>query len=159
MKLRPNPDSTKKIIKDTTGRLSTFFENFREFALRGNVIDMVVGVILGGAFNKIVSSLVKDIFMPFMGLILGGVHLNKYTLTLRDPIMNKTGAVVSEAVKLNIGSFLQVTIDFIIIAFSLYLVVQSMARMRFLFDKKKETTEKEILTQIRDLLKQQQEKS
>lgn len=134
---------------------------FRQFAMRGNVVDLAVGVIIGGAFGKIVSSFVADILMPPIGVLLGGTDFTSFKLVIKDQVV-EAGKVVSQAVTLNYGNFLQVTIDFIIIAFSIFMMIKMMNAMN-----KKEavpapppaapepSNEEKLLIEIRDLLKRQ----
>lgn len=97
-----------------------FLKEFKEFAMRGNVVDMAVGIIIGGAFGKIVSSLVNDVIMPPIGLILGGVDFRDLSLTL------KAAAEGAPAVTLNYGVFVNTVIDFLIIAFAIFLMIRTM---------------------------------
>ncbi|MBO7540976.1 MAG: large conductance mechanosensitive channel protein MscL [Bacteroidales bacterium] len=92
----------------------SFVQEFKEFALKGNVVDMAVGVIIGGAFGKIVTSLVNDIIMPLVGSLIGNVDFTTLSATLREPVLGADGEVVKEAVTLNYGNFIQTTVDFII---------------------------------------------
>lgn len=133
-------------------------KEFKEFAMRGNVVDLAVGVIIGAAFGKIVSSFVGDVIMPVLGLIIGGVNFTDIKILLKDAILAADGAIVKPAVTLNIGNFIQVIFDFMIIAFAIFLAVKGINRM----SKKKEeapaappapTKDQELLTEIRDLLK------
>lgn len=126
--------------------------------MRGNVLDMAVGVIIGGAFGKIVSSLVADIIMPVIGLLFGGVNFTDLSVTLKDAVV-ENGVVVKEAAKFNYGNFLQTTFDFIIIAFSIFVFIRLIAK----FHRKEEekpaapaapSKEEQLLTEIRDLLKE-----
>ena len=134
-------------------------QEFRQFAMRGNVVDMAVGVIIGGAFGKIVSSVVADIIMPPIGLIVGGVNFSDLKLTLKDAGMEGRVEVVP-AVTLNYGNFLQVTLDFIIIAAAVFLLVKGVNALN---RKKKEEPKTppappadiQLLTEIRDLLKKE----
>jgi len=134
------------------------FKEFKEFAFKGNVIDMAVGVVVGGAFSKIVTSLVADIITPIIGLITGGTDLKnlKYVFT------PATEEVAESA--LNYGMFIQNIIDFFIIAFSIFLFVKLISTARSKFEKKEEIIEEaieeakgpsteELLAEIRDLLK------
>lgn len=142
---------------------STFLQDFKAFAMRGNVIDMAVGIIIGAAFGKIVSSLVSDIIMPPIGLLVGGVNFTDLAWTMK-PAEIVDGVVKTAAVKLNYGQFLQVTFDFLIIAFSVFLFIRLITN---LMQKKEETPaappapskEEVLLTEIRDLLKQEQQKN
>lgn len=137
----------------------SIIKEFKEFATRGNVVDLAVGIIIGGAFGKIVSSLVADIIMPPIGLIVGGIKFTDIKLGLKDAVVDSSGKVVQEAVTLNIGNFLQTTFDFLIIAGAIFLIVKLMNSLN---RKKKEapapakpSVEVQLLTEIRDLLKKQ----
>ena len=99
-------------------------KEFKEFAMRGNVVDMAVGIVIGGAFGKIVSSLVNDVIMPPIGLILGNVDFSKLTIILRE----KTAT--AEAVTLNYGLFINTVLDFVIVAFAIFLVIKQMNRLK-----------------------------
>jgi large conductance mechanosensitive channel len=133
--------------------MAKFIQEFKDFAMRGNVIDMAVGVIIGGAFGKIVSSVVNDIIMPPIGWLIGGVNFSDLKFKLPpnplDPTINAT---------INYGVFLQMLLDFIIVAFCVFLLVKSINRIS---KKKKVETpapsnEEKLLTEIRDLLKNKQ---
>ena len=131
-----------------------WMKEFKTFAMRGNVMDMAVGIILGGAFGKIVSSLVADIMMPPIGVLISGVDFTEWKIILQAAVM-EAGQVVQPAVTLNIGNFIQTLFDFTIIAFSIFLMITAINK----FNKKKETApappskQEELLTEIRDLLK------
>ena len=125
---------------------------FKDFAMRGNVVDMAVGIVIGGAFGKIVSSFVADVLMPPIGLALGGVDFSGLAVTLQE------AAGEAEAVTLNYGTFIQTVVDFLIIAFAIFLVVKAMNSMK----KKEEeapaappepSKEEVLLTEIRDALR------
>jgi large conductance mechanosensitive channel len=135
---------------------------FKAFAMRGNVVDMAVGIIIGGAFGKIVSSVVADVIMPPIGLLLGGVKFTDLKIVLKDPVVDAAGQITSQAVSINYGNFIQVTVDFLIVAFAIFMMIKAMNSL-----KKKEvaapveapappppTKEEVLLTEIRDLLKQ-----
>lgn len=136
---------------------SKFLQDFKAFAMRGNVIDMAVGVIIGGAFGKIISSVVADVIMPPLGLLVGGVNFTDLKLELKPAEM--VDGVMQDAVTLNYGNFLQI----IIIALSIFLFVKLIGK---LMRKKEEkpaappapSKEEQLLTEIRDLLKKQSEK-
>lgn len=131
----------------------SFLQEFKIFAMRGNVMDLAVGVVIGGAFGKIVSSLVDNIIMPPLGVLINGVNFKNLAITLvpADPAANKA------AVLLGYGAFLQSVLDFTIIAFAIFLMIKTLNR----FMPKpapaapKGPTQEELLTQIRDLLKKQ----
>ncbi len=141
----------------------SFIKEFREFALKGNVVDMAVGVIIGGAFGKIVASLVADIIMPPIGLLVGGADFTELKWVLKPSQLNEAGEEIAAAVSLNYGKFIQVTVDFIILALAIFMMVRLMNRLK----RKKEaevapapaeppapTKEEVLLGEIRDLLKQ-----
>ncbi|OAH57873.1 MULTISPECIES: large conductance mechanosensitive channel protein MscL [Bacillaceae] len=123
-------------------------KEFKEFAMRGNVIDLAVGVILGAAFGKIVASLVSDIIMPLIGLLLGGIDFSKLSITVGDAVVKY-------------GLFIQTIVDFVIIAFSIFLFIKLFNKI-YIREKKVEeappslTKEEELLTEIRDLLQTKQ---
>ena len=140
--------------------MGKFLTDVKEFALKGNIVDMAVGVIIGGAFGKIVSSLVNDIIMPIVSLATGSAKFSDLSTTLREPVKDAAGEVIQEAVTFNYGMFIQNIVDFIIIAFSIFIAIRMAMKL-----KKKEaepapeapaepTKEETLLTEIRDLLKQ-----
>ncbi len=141
-----------------------FLQEFKAFALKGNVMDMAVGVIIGGAFGKIVTSLVNDVIMPPIGLVVGGVDFSDLNLTLKQAVTDAAGEVLTPAVTWNYGAFIQQVVDFAILAFCVFMMVKVMNRLM----KKKEeeapapapapepepSAEEKLLTEIRDLLKE-----
>ena len=145
--------------------MGKFVQEFKEFALKGNVMDMAVGVIIGGAFGKIVSSLVADVIMPPIAWALGGASFADMKWVLKEGIpekVNAAGEVVEEAVEaitLNYGMFIQNIVDFLIIALCIFLMVKGINKLS---KKKAEepapepepTAEEKLLTEIRDLLKE-----
>lgn len=135
-----------------TNKVGGFINEFKQFAVKGNMVDMAVGIIIGGAFGKIVSSLVNDIIMPPLGVILGGVDFADLKIILKSATADTT------AVTLNYGQFIQVLVDFLIVAFAIFVAVKAINIMK----KKEEETpaeppkpsnEEVLLTEIRDLLK------
>ena len=144
--------------------MKKFFNEFKEFAVRGNVMDMAVGVVIGTAFGKITTSLVNDVFMPLIGLLVGGIDLGQLNIVLKPEVLDETGAVVTAAVTLGLGAFLSTVIDFILMAFVIFLMVKAINRLHKLGTKNEEEepeeepapTSEELLTEIRDLLKEQQ---
>ncbi|MGE5701559.1 MAG: large conductance mechanosensitive channel protein MscL [Clostridia bacterium] len=123
------------------------WSEFKKFAMRGNVIDLAVGVIIGAAFGKIVTSVVQDMMMPILGLIIGGINVSELALTFGDAVIKY-------------GAFLQTIIDFLITAFSIFIFIKALEKLK----RKKEeapaappapSKEEQLLTEIRDLLKQQ----
>lgn len=131
-------------------------QEFKQFAMKGNVVDMAIGIIIGVAFGKIVSSLVNDLLMPPLGLALGGVDFTDLKIILKAATVDAAGNPVA-AVTMNYGVFIQTIIDFLIVAFSIFLLVKGMNSMK----KKEEaapaappvTNEEKLLAEIRDLLK------
>ena len=123
-------------------------KEFKEFAMRGNVVDMAVGIVIGGAFGKIVSSLVADVIMPPIGMIMGGVDFSKLAVPLGE------GA---DAASINYGMFINTVIDFTIIAFAIFMVIKGLNSMKKKEEEKpaeppKPSAEEALLTEIRDLL-------
>jgi large conductance mechanosensitive channel len=129
-------------------------QEFKQFAIKGNVVDMAVGIIIGTAFGKIVTSFVNDIIMPPLGLAIGGVDFTDLKVVLKNATIDPLGNAVP-AVSLNYGAFIQTTLDFLIIAFVIFMVIKAMNKMK----KKEEivapepTTQEKLLTEIRDLLR------
>lgn len=136
--------------------MKKFIEDFKAFALKGNVLDLAVGVVIGGAFNKIVSSLVNDIIMPVVGLLTGGINFKEFTVVLVEATESRA------AVTLNLGMFIQNIVDFLIISLSIFVFIKFITR----FEKKRKEEVREVveektpadielLTEIRDLLKKE----
>ena len=144
--------------------MKKFFAEFKEFAMRGNVMDMAVGVIIGTAFGKITTSLVNDVFMPLIGLLIGGVDLGQLNIVLKPEVLDEAGQVVTEAVTLGLGTFLSTVIDFVLVVFVIFLIVNTINQLHKLGKKDEDPqeeeepapTSEELLTEIRDLLKEQQ---
>ena len=105
--------------------MKKFFNEFKEFISKGNVMDMAIGVIIATAFGKITTSLVNDVFMPLIGMLIGGIDLGTLNITLSPAVVDEAGAVVKEAVVVGIGTFLTTVIDFILVAFVVFLVVKA----------------------------------
>ncbi|MCI9171899.1 large-conductance mechanosensitive channel protein MscL [uncultured Duncaniella sp.] len=138
----------------------SLLKEFKEFAMRGNVIDMAVGVVIGAAFGKIVSSLVDDIIMPLVGVATGGMNFTDYKWVIQKAVVDsQTQEVLTPEVTMNWGSWVQTIVDFLIIAFCIFLAIKAMNQLK----RKQEeapaappapTKEEELLTEIRDLLKE-----
>lgn len=131
-------------------------KEFKEFAMRGNVLDMAVGIVIGGAFGKIVSSFVEDILMPPIGVLLGGVNFTDLKIVFKQAVMDGENVVTPE-VALRYGNFIQVIFDFLIIAFAIFMLLKAVNK----FNKKKKEApaapeappaDVQLLTEIRDLL-------
>ena len=138
----------------------SFFKEFKEFAMRGNVIDMAVGVVIGAAFGKIISSLVDDIIMPLVGVVTGGMNFTDYKWVIQKAVVvSQTQEVLTPEVTMNWGSWVQTLVDFIIVAFCIFVAIKAINQLK----RKKEeapapapapTKEEVLLTEIRDLLKE-----
>ena len=143
--------------------MKKFFEEFKTFAMRGNVIDMAVGVVIGGAFGKITTSIVNDIIMPLISMLTGGINFSEWKWVLKEAVLNAEGAVEKAEVAVNFGNTIAIILDFIIIAFAVFCMVKF---LNGLHRKKEEPTPEpepepappaptteELLAEIRDLLK------
>jgi len=142
--------------------MKRYIREFKEFAVKGNVMDLAVAVIIGGAFGKIVSSLVADVVMPLIGVIVGGVDFANWKWTLKAANLDATGVMIKPAVTMNIGVFAQNVFDFIIIAIVIFLMVKIIGRLKKQLVKEEEkveaapaplTKDQELLVEIRDLLR------
>ena len=140
--------------------MKKFLQEFKEFAMRGNVLDMAIGVVIGAAFGKITTSIVNDIIMPLIGLITGGIDLTQWNIVLNKAAV----AAGADPVTLGIGNLLAVILDFIIVAFAMFLLVKAMNKLADLKKQEEQAQEpeepagpttEELLTEIRDLLKEQ----
>lgn len=140
--------------------MKKFINEFKSFAVKGNVLDMAVGVIIGGAFGKIVSSLVADVIMPVITFMTGAADFSQLAFQIKEPVVEQ-GKVITEGIVIKYGSFLQNVIDFLIIAFVIFMMLKFIMKLSSINKKedvveteeKKPTTE-ELLTEIRDLLKE-----
>jgi len=143
----------RRTDKKRKGReLMSMMKEFRKFAMRGNVVDMAVGIVIGAAFGKIVSSFVNDVLMPPLGLALGGVDFSDLAVTLKQA----SGDVA--AVTLNYGSFVQTVVDFVIIAFAIFMIIKAMNSLKKKEEEKPTappapSAQETLLAEIRDLLK------
>ncbi|NLE65454.1 MAG: large-conductance mechanosensitive channel protein MscL [Elusimicrobia bacterium] len=138
--------------------MKKWLDEFKQFAMRGNVVDMAVGIIIGGAFGKIVTSVVNDIIMPPIGLMVGGVNFKDLKIMMKAAETGPAGEILKPAVTINYGQFLQTTFDFLIVAFAIFLMIKALNSLK----KKEETkpaappapsAEVTLLTEIRDILK------
>ena len=148
--------------------MKKMFEEFKAFIMRGNVLDMAVGVIVAGAFGKITTSLVNDLFMPFISWIFGARDMTALNVIVRPEIVNEAGEVVQAGITLGFGTFVATIIDFILIALVVFMVVKFMNAAKAKLEKKAEeapaeepappapSAEEVLLTEIRDLLKNKQ---
>lgn len=130
-------------------------QEFKEFAMRGSVVDLAVGVVIGAAFGKIVTALVDKVIMPPIGLLIGGIDFSDLAITLRAASVDAAGTVTAPAVQIGIGEFVNALISFAIVAFAIFMVVKAINTMS-----KKEAaappapgSEEKLLVEIRDLLK------
>ena len=140
--------------------MKKMLQEFKTFAMRGNVVDMAVGSIFGGAFGKIVSSVVGDLIMPAVGLLVGGVNFTDLKIVMKDAVL-EGDKVITPEVSLNYGNFIQVVFDFLIIAFAVFLLIKGINAL----NRKNEApaapatppappADVQLLTEIRDLLKE-----
>ena len=144
--------------------MKKFFSEFKEFAMKGNVVDMAIGVVIGGAFGKITTSLVNDVIMPLISRVTGGVDFSAWKWVLKAAEVDETGAETAAEIAVNYGSFIAVVLDFLIIALVLFMVVKAINKLRSIGKKPEEPAEEEepaptseeLLTEIRDLLKDKQ---
>ncbi len=139
-----------------------FIAEFKEFIARGNVMDMAVGVIIGGAFGKISTSLVNDVIMPLISMLTGGIDFSAWKIVLKEAVIDAAGTEVTPAVSVNYGAFLATILDFLIIAFAIFCLIKAINAVH----RKKEeapaeppappepSAEEKLLTEIRDLLKE-----
>ena len=142
--------------------MKKFMEEFKAFAMRGNVVDMAVGVVVGGAFGKITNSLVNDIIMPAVSMLTGGINFSDWKFVLKEAVV-ENGDEIAAAVSINYGTLLSTILDFIILAFAVFCMVKFLNNLH----RKKEeapaeeptppelSAEEKLLTEIRDLLKEQ----
>ena len=133
--------------------MKKFLGEFKAFALKGNIMDLAIGVVIGGAFNKIVTSLVNDIIMPLVGVLTGGVNFKEYKIVLAEAVGDKV------AVTLNLGMFIQNVVDFLIVALSIFIAIRLMSKLEktktteAVVEEKKVPEDVILLKEIRDLLK------
>ncbi len=155
--------------------MKKFFEEFKKFAMRGNVIDLAVGVVIGGAFGKITTSIVNDIIMPVVGMLTGGIAFEEWKIVLKEAVLDAEGAVQTAEVAITYGNTIAIILDFIIVAFAVFCMVKAInglhAKAEELKKKEEEeaaaaeeatppappepSAEEKLLTEIRDLLKNQ----
>ena len=151
-----------------------FWQEFKKFAFKGNVIDMAVGVVIGGAFGKITTSIVNDIIMPLISMLTGGIDFQSWKIVLKEAVLNADGTEAAAEVAIKFGSTIAVIVDFIIVAFAVFCMVKAINTMHAKAEalKKKEEEEavveepapevpaapttEELLAEIRDLLKEKQ---
>jgi len=141
--------------------MKKFLNEFKAFAMRGNVIDLAVGVVIGGAFGKITTSIVNDIIMPLVSMLTGGIDFSEWKWVLKEAVLDAEGVEIAKEVAINFGNTIAIILDFIIIAFAVFCMVKA---INSLHRKKEEapkappappapTKEELLLTEIRDLLK------
>ena len=144
--------------------MKKFIAEFKEFAMKGNVVDMAIGVVIGAAFGKITTSLVNDVIMPLISRITGGVDFSAWKWVLKAAEVDEAGMETAAEIAVNYGSFIAVVLDFLIIALVLFMVVKAINKLRSIGKKPEEPVEEkepaptseELLTEIRDLLKDKQ---
>ena len=148
--------------------MKKFLSEFKEFALRGNVLDMAIGVVIGGAFGKISTSLVNDVIMPLISVLTGGIDFSNWKIVLKAAVAGADGAIdASTEIAIRYGAFLATILDFLIIAFAVFLMIKTINGFHDKMKKQEEavpaeesappepSNEEKLLTEIRDLLKAQ----
>ena len=146
--------------------MKKFFEEFKAFAMRGNVVDMAVGVVIGGAFGKITTSIVNDIIMPLISMLTGGVDFSQWKWVLKEAVVDTEGAITSAEVAVKFGSTIAIILDFIIIAFAVFCMVKALNSLHRKAEEpapepepepepEPAPTAEDLLAEIRDLLKEQ----
>ena len=145
--------------------MKKFFEEFKAFAMRGNVIDLAVGVVIGGAFGKITTSIVNDIIMPCISMLTGGLNFSDWKIVLKQAVVDAEGAVKAAEVAINFGNTIAIILDFIIIAFAVFCLVKGINSLHRKAEEPapepapepepepEPSAEEKLLTEIRDLLK------
>ena len=148
--------------------MKKFFQEFKAFAMRGNVVDMAVGVVIGGAFGKITTSIVNDIIMPVISVLTGGVSFESWKLVLKDAVINTAGEVEKAEIAITFGNTIAIILDFIIIAFAVFCMVKALNSLHRKTEEPAPApepepepappapTSEELLAEIRDLLKERQ---
>ena len=144
--------------------MKKLLNEFKKFAMRGNVIDLAVGVVIGGAFGKITTSIVNDIIMPIIGVLTGGLNFGDWKIVLKQAVLDAEGAIVNPEVAITFGNTIAIILDFVIIAFAVFCLVKG---INSLHRKKEEepapveepappepSAEEKLLAEIRDLLKE-----
>lgn len=145
--------------------IKKFFSDFKEFAMKGNIMDMAVGVVIGSAFSKIVTSVVNDLIMPIFGAVTAGADFTSMKLVLSQAVLNEAGEVITPEAAITYGNLIQNVVDFLLIALSLFIFVRFINKAKEKMEKKEEAapapeapkgpTQEELLSEIRDLLKNQ----
>jgi len=141
--------------------MKKFMEEFKAFAMRGNVIDMAVGVVIGGAFGKITTSLVNDIIMPLISMLTGGIDFSAWKWVLKEAVLDASGAVATPEVAVDFGNLIAVVLDFLIIAFVIFCMIKFLNKLHKKEEAPQEpappepSAEEKLLMEIRDLLKEQ----
>ena len=148
--------------------MKKFIEEFKAFAMRGNVVDMAVGVVIGGAFGKITTSIVNDIIMPVISVLTGGISFESWKLVLKDAVINTAGEVEKAEIAITFGNTIAIILDFIIIAFAVFCMVKALNSLHRKTEEPAPApepepepappapTSEELLAEIRDLLKERQ---
>ena len=140
----------------------SLIKEFKEFAVKGNMMDMAIGIIIGAAFSKIIDVLVKQVLLPPLSLLSSGINMDKQRLILKDAVTGSDGAVLSEEVAIGYGALMEATLDFLIIGFTIFIVVKFMNRLRKKAQDTKDETvatpkDIELLSNLENLLEEQNE--
>ena len=140
----------------------SLLKEFKEFAVKGNMMDMAIGIIIGASFNKVIDVLVKKVLMPPLSLLSGGVNLKDYSIVLRPAVVDDSGALITNAVTIAYGAFFEAFIDFLLIGVTVFIVIKFMNRLRSKAQDTKDTTvvtpkDIQLLTDLTDLMEEQNE--
>ena len=138
------------------------FNEFKEFAVKGNMIDMAIGIIIGASFNSVVNSLVKDVVLPPIATLSDGINFEEKRIVLKEAVSNAEGAIVSDEIAIGYGAFLETVLDFLIVAFTIFIVVKFMNRLKRKAEDNKDKTvvtpkDIELLTKLNELMEEQNE--
>ncbi|TYB74322.1 large conductance mechanosensitive channel protein MscL [Bizionia myxarmorum] len=137
-----------------------FLREFKEFAVKGNMMDMAIGIIIGAAFNKLVDVLVKQVFLPPLSLLVEGVNLSNKRIILRQEVLNSSGEKIGDEVAIGYGAFSEALLDFLIVGFTIFIIVKFLNRLRTKSQDPKNKTvstpkDIELLTKLTDLVEEQ----
>ena len=140
----------------------SFFKEFKEFAVKGNMMDMAIGIIIGAAFNKVIDVLVKQVIMPPLSLLSGQISLENKRWILKDATIDSSGAIITEEIAINYGLLFEAFLDFLIVGFTIFIVVKAMNRLRSKAQDTKDETvvtpkDIELLSNLESLMKEQNE--
>ncbi|MBT8257225.1 MAG: large conductance mechanosensitive channel protein MscL [Bacteroidia bacterium] len=142
--------------------MKKLFNEFKEFAVKGNMMDMAIGIIIGASFNAVVNSLVKDVVLPPIATLSDGVNFEQKRIILREALVNAEGTIITDEIAIGYGAFLETVLDFLIVAFTIFIVVKFMNRLKRKAEDEKDQTvvtpkDIELLTKLNELMEEQNE--